>query len=528
MEKNRGNYNEIVAAFRNTHSVDKTVIATGAPKVTVQKVLITEGLWESRRSREIAQLKDQGLSTEQIAEKLHVTVKAVQAYMPYSRSPYGSVETRDALRSKKKREKMQIAAGRQVASPEKQLQQSVSPGEEGLSLSQIEKTIITNKKMGEEKMKRKPLAYRLHLELVQDETGAAIRFSSDDEDLLRKRARYHSGFSRDIIAPSDMTLHALHYAIQKLFGWGNSHLREFSLMPDDFRTVTDGKTSVWEDLCGVYFRFPDEDDLEQYWDDDYEGKQSFKNWLKQKYTGPYYAYCTRDTYFQNQFAVDQFNKEFSENTKIEIAENLNDFARQVWLGGSHNCLMERIRLSELLVPVNAELPGKEDLQDFIRNSIQHAKGVFSADCVGATAKYIDSVAELQSHARKSPDEIRHCLDLRNSVEPELLPFVHELMYQYDFGDGWCIKITCEEEYCIGDSNIDDTVNDVLHNVITEKKPICIESDGMNLVDDVGGVFGLVDFVKTLYGDNAAEAEEMKIWAESLGWSSRMNRPEKML
>ncbi|MCR5783499.1 MAG: hypothetical protein K6G90_12300, partial [Clostridia bacterium] len=124
MGKNRGNYNEIVTAFRNTHSVDKTVIATGAPKVTVQKVLITEGLWESRRSREIAQLKDQGLSTEQIAEKLHVTVKAVQAYMPYSRTPYGSVETRDAWRSKKKREKMQIAAGRQVASPEKQLQQS--------------------------------------------------------------------------------------------------------------------------------------------------------------------------------------------------------------------------------------------------------------------------------------------------------------------------------------------------------------------------------------------------------------------
>ncbi len=78
----------------------------------------------SEYEEEIIRLKGEGLTGREISERLGFSLKCG---MPYSRSPYGSVETRDALRSKKKREKMQIAAERQVASPEKQLQQSVQP-----------------------------------------------------------------------------------------------------------------------------------------------------------------------------------------------------------------------------------------------------------------------------------------------------------------------------------------------------------------------------------------------------------------
>lgn len=392
---------------------------------------------------------------------------------------------------------MQIAAERQVSAPEVKSNRTYQLKGEESTVSKERNTM--------------PKAYKLHLELVQDETGTAIRFSSDEEKVLKKYARYHTGFSRDIIISSDMTLHALHYAIQKLFGWGNSHLREFSLMPDDFDAVTNGLTSVWEDLCGVLFRFPEEDNQEPYWDDDYNGRQSFKTWLKQKYTGPYSAYSSCDTYIENQRLVKQFNKEFSQYAKIEPAEKLNDFQRQVWLGGNLNCLLERIRLSELFVPENVELPGRDEWEMFIRKSIQHAK----------------------------------------NTEPELLPFVHDIMYQYDFGDGWCVKISCEEGYCSEtDSNsedaaasvsgysgfyrlddgcrISDESNEILSYVAFKKNPVCVAADGMNLVDDVGGVFGFVDFVERLHGNDAEEAQEMKTWAESLGWSSRMNKPVKML
>lgn len=517
MEKDFGKlYNEIITQFQKTQSVNKTVEATGASKVTVQKALITEGLWESRRSQDIIRLKNQGFSTEEIAEALHISIKGVQAYLPYSRTPYGSVNTKDSLRSKKKREQMQIALKRQVTVSETNNNRNKKPGDDVMNILRSFKS--TEKKIGNQEKNRMPMAFKLHLELVQDESGTGIRFSPDEEEIIKQYARYHEGISRDIIAPSDMTLHALHYAIQKLFGWGNSHLREFSLLPDDFQTVTSGLTSVWEELCGVYFRFPVEDDEESYWDDDYDGKKSFNSWLKQKYTGPYFVYCSRDSYVENQLLVDQFNTEFRQSTKTKPAKNLNEFVQQIWLGGNTNCLMERIRLSELFVPDNMELPSNEEWWSFTQNSLQHVK---------------DS-------------------------EPELLPFVHSIIYQYDFGDGWCIKITCKEGYYTDveitstDSQKDDITNspelstkhiifeskdshnvcESLNEIITvatsEKKPICIEADGMNLVDDVGGIYGFVDFVKTLYGGDAEEANEMKIWAESLGWSSRMKRPEKML
>ena len=48
--------------------------------VKVRKILITEGLWESDTSIKIGNLLAQGLTTEEIAEKLYMSVKNVQAY----------------------------------------------------------------------------------------------------------------------------------------------------------------------------------------------------------------------------------------------------------------------------------------------------------------------------------------------------------------------------------------------------------------------------------------------------------------
>ena len=71
MKENRSEiYSAIVNAYRKTQSVVKTVDLTGASKLVVQKVLITEGLWESNRSREVLRLKEEGLSTEEISDRL--------------------------------------------------------------------------------------------------------------------------------------------------------------------------------------------------------------------------------------------------------------------------------------------------------------------------------------------------------------------------------------------------------------------------------------------------------------------------
>ena len=555
-ESKTDTYSAIVAAFHKTQSVNKTVKLTKVSKLTVQKVLITEGLWESERSREVLRLKKEGFSTEKIAERLHISVKGVQAYLPYSRMPYGSAMTSDSVKSRKKREKMKRIAARQINDSEsaEKTKTTQRKGFDRGNMLQFKSAEMENSKS---KLKKAPSLYRLHLELVQDEDGTPIKFSPEEGALLSKYAKFKVGFSRDIVVPDNMTFHALHYAIQRLFGWGNSHLRQFSLMPRDFKSITDDLTSEWLALCGVYFRFPQEEAEDTFWDDDYDGQQSFKTWLKQKYKGPYCAYGISDTYFDNQIRVKEFNYRFSEILKQKVSSTLNGLTRQIYLGGDYNTLLERIRVSELLLPQGMPLPGKDDWTSTTSVNIKKTRETIVQFPESFIDMYMNSVIQMQYN--KKDAAVVSFNKMKADMEPALIPFVHDIMYQYDFGDGWCVKITCEEAYYYNDlydiaenqyvvaklndaeaikdwdfyrasddGRVDDALNEILRRVEYKQIPICVDADGLNLVDDVGGVWGYIDFIGTLHGDDKEEAQSMREWAESLGWSSRMNKPEKML
>ena len=73
-------------------------------------LLATEGLWTSKRTEQIAELRAQGLSVDQIAEQLGKDVKTIQTFLPYSRGQYGRSESSDATRSKEYRDRMHAAA----------------------------------------------------------------------------------------------------------------------------------------------------------------------------------------------------------------------------------------------------------------------------------------------------------------------------------------------------------------------------------------------------------------------------------
>lgn len=85
-------------------SILKTAAALNLSTVKVRRVLITEGLWSSKSSVEIGAYKAAGMSTVEIAEKLHMTEKNVQAYMPYEGGVYG-VESQNAVDSRRSRDK---------------------------------------------------------------------------------------------------------------------------------------------------------------------------------------------------------------------------------------------------------------------------------------------------------------------------------------------------------------------------------------------------------------------------------------
>ena len=84
---------------------------------------------------------------------------------------------------------------------------------------------ISPLKGGEEEMTqiREPSRMiRLRLELDTDGLDYERRKN------LVKYGKVAEGLIRDVIMPDTMTLHSLHYLIQKCFGWQNSHLHHFA------------------------------------------------------------------------------------------------------------------------------------------------------------------------------------------------------------------------------------------------------------------------------------------------------------
>lgn len=127
--------------------------------------------------------------------------------------------------------------------------------------------------------------------------------------------------------------------------------------------------------------------------------------------------------------------------------------------------------------------------------------------------------------------------IRNSasLDGTALPLTKELIYEYDYGDGWEVRIVLEDIYdysSLKDKNsetINEELKEKIESVIAHYIPICIESDGLPVMDDVGGVGGYCTFLEDVFGKQSGEdARELREWARMQGWTGRISRPEKML
>ena len=75
-------YQQIIDSYKETGSVKKTAEELGTYPIKVRRVLITEGLWHSKTSNQVAELLALGKSVAEIAEELVISEKNVQSYMP--------------------------------------------------------------------------------------------------------------------------------------------------------------------------------------------------------------------------------------------------------------------------------------------------------------------------------------------------------------------------------------------------------------------------------------------------------------
>ena len=220
----------VVASYKRTGSINSTALQTEMSTTKVRKILITEGLWQSARSREIQALFDAGKSSQEIADELQISRTMVQNYLPYEKGLYDEEEKSEtAERSEKYRERNRAYAKKSQGRGHKDVD-----------------AIALKEEAAPRDGKKSPYAMQLHLELRESRLNSMI---DDEAKILSKYGRVTTSISRDVIVPSSLALHQLHYLINMAFGWTNSHLHHFELPEPLFKALTEGKLL---DIAAVY------------------------------------------------------------------------------------------------------------------------------------------------------------------------------------------------------------------------------------------------------------------------------------
>ncbi len=383
---------------------------------------------------------------------------------------------------------------------------------------------------------------QLHLELDLN------RIDNEDFEILQKYGSVETAISRDILAPGDITLHALNYAILRMFGWQNGHLHCFTLPFEVFEKLTDDRFMTWADLIGVYFRPNTEDFEDIYWDDDYSGNQSIKTWMRRKYTGPYRYGGKIEHYINGQLnirnTIAHYPKltvhelkpgtvEWKEPYTVDITKATMDQARHSRLDFLSDELVERLLLVEVLAAQGNEIKDPDTVRKYAAQSLaeRNAENAVSS----YPGRKFSTRAQEQAYLSR--------------YDIPVLPVTDCLIYKYDFGDGWMVYIYCDDAFYhtekdgwkhTSKDSCEATEAD-LNEVLITHRPLCLKKDGIELVDDAGGIDGFCQMLRTLYepeedeyedededDDEPSEQEEMWDWANMMGWTGRKISPQKTL
>ncbi len=543
----------------------------------VRKILITTGDITYPLTEKALELKRKGYRTEEIAEKLGVSAATVSTYMPYEErvkntldpSPHAEKvrEYREYEKDRKERQEMKKEEVRTAPSWKdewkKETKMSYTPSssrpmriswedfEEDLYSDEIERCRKMRAQYEELKKKEKLtdeekeylLFYKLvfadnpgmishrsieDLERISGERLPAfpdgvmrlhMELISDGEDcnaVFKKYGgvKYGDTISRDVIVPSDMPLYAIHFLIQRLFGWQNSHLHSFEL-PEDVRDrVTEDRLALWASLVGILFRSPFMDENAQFWADDYRGG-SFKNWMTKKYTGPYYSRCSEEGYIKSQKSLKPVNEDLRENSDYYVLWKIDEDGKRIRI--LDECPVENYIGRKMDPPK----PWSEDMKTELeivkaedapitRLSFDESSAFDLLERLPVSTVISFAPDYVEESGRALLDSIKDEIDevvkeKRTRLYEEVLPFpfTDTLIYSYDYGDSWHVRITARGECfdLIDDGRITQEEVDRAQIKCRELyRPVTIAVDGEMLLDDVGGVYGYAEFLKTINDD----------------------------
>lgn len=375
---------------------------------------------------------------------------------------------------------------------------------------------------------------RLHLELIDD-------WSKEDHDVVCKYGGLKGRrISRDVVVPADMPLYAMHFMIQRLFGWSNSHPHMFELPLDAVMNMTKDTGEGWKNAVGIVLRSPNMDEMDEYWTDDYVSG-SFANWLRNKYIGPYLSRCVGEYYVECKETMKSFDLDeeyyvaFYENEGKEWVSrtypvvnhdgktvDISEIKLEEW-----ETRIEKMRFRDM--PVLAvyrtiyERSAFSLLERLPVSSVLH--------CSDDSSNDLNTVDELLEQNKGYFDAFEHLRAFEAYLSPECSPVTNRLVYSYDFGDGWQVIITATRDCkdLVENGKLTQEELDKANIKCRELyRPVTIVVDGGVLMDDVGGTTGYAEFLRTVnpeiddmdedeIEDAMIEKEEMLDWAREQEW-----------
>ena len=505
-------YDRVVEVYRSTDSVDETARICGTYPIKVRKILITEGLWRSKKSIAVNNLRERGYSIREIAEELNMEEKNVQFYLPYSRKQENGDKKTGTVRVEQFRDRnRRMAEGmmNRTGMERKTARTGVMNMADGKEMRNEMPALDQDGREGTGS--EPPAAFQLRLELVRQvycgtgetEPDCVEDIFQDENDArwLREKIRTKGGITRDLIVPAEMSLHELNYAILESFGFQNNHLHRFVLPKGLFSSVTGETVYGWQKWCGTLFRFPQDDSEEIYWDDDYKEDKSPKAWMKTKYTAGRKNFGTAETFIENRRrAEDDWREEerrAGKNGHGKLYEDHEYFA-EYWrdmldVGDVHD-LLERLTLRELLFCRGDEERDFEAWKNTMEKRVAEKEHIVrELSCSAAWGALLDGMRLLRQwrgersywdrllweqkcgvgteehgnptrQMEKAEEKIRdleyRLEPLMNALNPVLLPLTDTLFFNYDFGDDWLIRLTCTDVYCRNDPAVDFHMEDI--------------------------------------------------------------------
>ena len=326
---------------------------------------------------------------------------------------------------------------------------------------------------------------RLHVELIAN-------FSEEEKEIMHKYGGMKGEtISRDIIVSDDLPLYALHFVIQRAFGFNNAHLH-------------------------------------------------FKNWLRKKYTGPCVSQCWGEGVITSRKSMKQVNLNAKYYVEYGVFPDAEDPSGETarpfrcqpvyeWDGRKNrknpppeplkhvkNYRVEIKSLRELPLSIlNQLFPGSAfnilerlSIGEVLAARNMHLTDAFRHGEEPSTYQQMldddleDEVKEILA------DEVDSPMD-----QPCVSSFTDELLYQYDFydcGDEWKFRITaslnCADLVESGTITQDQLDKSNIKARVTYR-PVLIARDGEMLIEEIGGYHGMVDFIRKINTMQRGERDE---------------------